>query len=264
MVSKDNIAWIIGASSGIGKSLAIELSMRGVKLVISARNTKELEKVRENCLRNTDHCSVIPLDLEQNNDYSKEVSEVVSLYGGIDYLFLVGGISQRSMAIETPDTIDRKLMEINYFGNISITKAVLPIMIKKKSGHIIVVSSIAGKFGWKLRSAYSASKHALHGFFESLRAEQKINNINITIVVPGRVQTKISYNALLKDGSKHGKMDSGQQEGISANLCSKQIIKAINKNQKEVLIGGKEIFMVWIRKFLPFIFYRFAAKTEPK
>jgi len=259
----NSTVWIIGASSGIGKALAVDMAKLQANLIISSRNVNELEKVRDDCLVYTKNCIVLPLDLENNKSYSSEVDEVIKRFNTIDYLILNGGISQRSWLSETPLSIDRKLMEINYFGNISITKSVLPYMIKQKSGHIIVVSSIVGKFGFPLRSAYSASKHALHGFYETLRAEQKSNNINVTIAIPGRVNTNISKNAIIKDGSSYKKMDNGQAQGISAQSCSKQIIKAIKKNKKEVLVGGKELTMVWIRRFFPFLFYRFATKIQP-
>ncbi len=264
MINKNKTAWVIGASSGIGKALSIDLAKLHVNLVLSSRNTEELEKIKMTCLQHTKHCTVIPLDLEENTDYGPKVKEVIQEYKAIDYLILSGGISQRSLASETPLNIDRRLMEINYFGNISVTKAVLPYMTAQKSGHIIVVSSIVGKFGFPLRSAYSAAKHALHGFYETLRAEQKSNNIKVTIVVPGRVQTNISYNAIIKDGSRYKQFDDGQAQGISVESCSRQIIKAIRKNKKEVLIGGKELKLVWIRKFLPFLFYSFVNKIEPK
>jgi len=223
-----------------------------------------LETVQIECLLFTDQCAVIPLDLEKNTDYELQVNELIQKYATIDYLLVVGGISQRSLAHETPIDIDRKLMEINYFGNIAITKAVLLQMIKHQSGHIITVSSIVGKFGFPLRSAYSASKHALHGFYETLRAEHKKDNINVTIVIPGRVKTNISVNALNKEGKQHGEMDPGQDGGISAESCSKQIIRSIKKNKKEVLIGGKELFMVKIRKYVPFLFYKIVNKIEAK
>lgn len=264
MIFKDKTVWIIGASSGIGKTLSMDMAKLQANLVLSSRNVEELEKVREVCLQHTKHCSVIPLDLEENTDYSSIVKEITQKFNTIDYLIINGGISQRSLAFETPLCIDRRLMEINYFGNISITKAALPYMMDQKSGHIIVVSSIIGKFGFPLRSAYSASKHALHGFYETLRAEQKNNNIKVTIVIPGRVKTNISYNAILKNGSQHKQLDDGQAQGISVESCSKQIIKAIKKNKKEVLIGGKELTMVWIRRFLPFLFYSFVNKIRPK
>ncbi len=192
------------------------------------------------------------------------MNKIVQKYSSIDYLVLNGGVSQRSLANETPIEIDRKLMEVNYFGNIAITKAVLPQMIGQQYGHIIIVSSIVGKFGFPLRSAYSASKHALHGFFETLRAEHKKDNIKITIVIPGRVKTNISVNALNKEGKQHGEMDLGQEKGISAKSCSKQIIRSIKKNKKETLIGGKELFMVKIRRYVPFIFYKIVNKIEAK
>ena len=264
MFFKGSTVWIVGASSGIGKAVAIDMAKLQADLVISSHEEEELEKVREICLQYTKRCSVILLDLEENADYSLQVKEVVQQYGTIDYLILSGGISQRSLVFETPLNIDRRIMEVNYFGNVSLTKAVLPYMEEQRSGHIIVVSSIVGKFGFPLRSAYSASKHALHGFYETLRAEEKSNNIYVTIVIPGRVQTNISYNAVLKDGSQYKQMDAGQAKGISAESCSKQIIRAIKKNKKEVLIGGKELWMVWIRKFLPFLFYSFASKIQPK
>jgi short-subunit dehydrogenase len=255
MTIANSTVWIIGASSGIGKALAIDMAKLQANLVLSSRNINELEKVKSDCLNYTKKCIVIPLDLEKNTNYNSEIKEVITQCNTIDYLIINGGISQRSLVSETPLSIDRKLMEINFFGNISITKSVLPYMIKQKSGHIIVVSSIVGKFGFPLRSAYSASKHALHGFYETLRAEQKSNNINVTMVIPGRVNTNISKNAILKDGSNYEKLDKGQAQGISAHSCSKQIIKAIKKNRKEVLIGGKELTMVWIRRFFPFLFY---------
>lgn len=262
MTFNNKTVWIIGASSGIGKALSIEMAKLNANIVLSSRNIEELEKVKNSCLKYTKNCLLIPMDLEQNADYSSIVKEVIQKYGTIDYLILNGGISQRSFAFETPLKIDRRIMEINYFGNISVAKAVLPTMMNQKSGHIIVVSSVVGKFGYPLRSAYSASKHALHGFFETLRAEQNKYGIKVTIVIPGRVKTNISYNAILKDGSRHNQLDDGQAQGISAESCSKQIIKAIKKNKKEVFIGGREIYLVWARKFLPFLFYSFVNKIH--
>ncbi len=260
---KNKVVWIVGSSSGIGKALALDMAKMEANLILSSRNTKELNRIKEECLKFTQKCAVIPLDLESNENYINQVDEIVTNFERIDYLLLVGGVSQRSLVSETPLTIDRKLMEINYFGIVALAKAALPVMIRQTYGHIVVVSSIAGKFGWPQRSAYSASKHALHGFFETLRAEQMENNINVTIALPGRVKTNISKNALKKDGSNYGNLDKGQENGISAQSCSKQIIKGILNNKKEILIGGKEIYMVWIRKYFPSLYYRLAAKMEP-
>jgi len=264
MEFNNKTVWIIGASSGIGKALALDFARLKSKLVLSSRNIDTLEKVKESCLKFTADCSVVPLDLEENSSFDEIVNKVIKRNKTIDYLIINSGISQRSLVSETPISIDRKLMEINYFGNIAITKAVLPQMLLQQSGHITVVSSIVGKFGFPLRSAYSASKHALHGFYETLRAEHHKDNIKVTIAIPGRVKTNISFHALKANGSAHQQLDDGQATGISPESCSKQIIKAIKKEKKEVLIGGKELTLVHIRKYLPFLYYNIANKTELK
>src|SRR5690606_16638527 len=145
--------------------------------------------------------------LEDQSNYTGLVSQVVSRYKRIDILINNGGISQRGEAGETPLDVDRKIMEINYFGTIALTKAILPVLRKQKSGHIVTISSIAGKFGFYLRSAYAASKHALQGFFESLLLEEAQNNIRVTLVYPGKINTPISTRALNADGQAHGVMD---------------------------------------------------------
>jgi short-subunit dehydrogenase len=264
MSFKNKTVWIIGASSGIGRALAIGFAKEKSKLVLSSRNLKELEETQKKCQKYSLDCSIIPLDLEQNSEFEIKVNEVLKTYSSIDYLIINGGVSQRSLAFETPLDLDRKIMEINYFGNIAITKAVLPQMIKQQSGHIVTLSSIVGKFGFPLRSAYSASKHALHGFYETLRFEHQKDHIKVTIAIPGRVKTNISVNALNKEGKQHGEMDPGQERGITAESCSQQIIKAIRKNKKEVLIGGNELIMVRLKRWFPFLFYRIASKVEAK
>ena len=158
-------AWVTGASSGIGEGIVRDLAEKGVKIILSARNLDALEKIKAT-LPNSDQHICISLDLEHSQNFPELANEVISKMGKIDFLFNNGGLSQRSEAGETPLEVDRRIMEINYFGNIALTKAVLPYMQKQKSGHIIVISSIAGKFGFFLRSAYSASKHALQGFYE--------------------------------------------------------------------------------------------------
>jgi short-subunit dehydrogenase len=164
---------------------------------------------------------------------------------------------------ETPLFIDRKIFEINYFGAVALTKAVLPGMIKNGGGHISATSSLVGKFGFPYRSAYSASKQALHGFFESLRAENIKNNIKVSIVIPGRVKTNISVNAIDKDGKKHGKMDEGQDSGITAEKAAKIICRNLKRNKKEILVGGKELIMIHIRRFLPRLYYFLSSRIKP-
>ena len=181
----------------------------------------------------------------------------------VDCLLNFGGISQRSFVSETPLFVDRKIFEVNYFGTIVLTKAILPSMIKNGGGQIAVTSSIVGKFGFPYRSSYSASKHALHGFFESLRAENIKNNIRVSVIIPGRIKTNISLNAIDKDGNKHSKMDEGQDIGKSVTQSAKVICKKLQREKKEILVGGKELLMVHIRRFLPSLYYYLAPRVKP-
>jgi len=263
MFFKDKTVWITGASSGIGEALSLEFAKQGAKLVISSIDAEGLEKTKQECLQKTNFCIAIPFDLGNENSILNAVEIVKKDVGRLDILINNGGISQRATVLETPIAIDRKIMDINYFGAVMLTKAILPLMISNGGGHILTVSSISGKFGFPLRSAYAAAKHALHGFFETVRAELKSQNIKVTIACPGRVRTNISLHALDKDGKPHGQMDNGQDTGITAQECAKQMLNAIRKNKKEVLIGGKELLMVYIKKYFPSLFYRIISKIKP-
>lgn len=261
MEFNQKIVWIIGASSGIGEELAIQLSNAGAKIILSGRKQDLLIGVQQR-LRNPDQHFVLPLDLEHSDNAAENTRLIIEKYGQIDYLFNNGGLSQRSNADETSMEIDRRIMEINYFGNIAYTKAVLPYMIQKKAGHIVVISSIAGKFGFFLRSAYAASKHALMGFYESLLLEQEKNNVHVTIVCPGKINTNISLNALNASGQAHGVMDHNQATGMPVDTCVKQILKAVELKKKEVLVGNKELLAVKIKRFFPALFWKIIRKQS--
>jgi short-subunit dehydrogenase len=263
MYFNEKVVWITGASSGIGEALAYQLAKEKAKLIISSKNIEGLEKVKENCLKTCSFCEVVHIDLEKPESIKEAFDKVMTLSSEIDVLINNGGISQRTLFSDTTIDVFRKIMEINFFGAVILSKYVLPVMLKNGGGHIVATSSISGKFGFNLRSAYAASKHALHGFFESLRLENYKENIRVTIVCPGRVRTNISLNALTADGKAHGKMDDGQDGGITAESCAKQILKAIRKNKKEVLIGGKELLMVHFKRFTPFIFNRIIRNIKP-
>ncbi len=257
------VVWITGASSGIGEATAYELAKQGAKLILSSNQEKELETVKNNCIKIGTDCSSIYFDLSKSESIPEVVKEAKLKFGTIDILFNNGGISQRATTLETPIEVDRKIMEINYFGGVQLTKLVLPILISNGGGQIVVTTSIAGKFGFPLRSAYCASKHALYGFYETIRAEMIKNNIKVTFICPGRVRTNISVNALTKDGNPHGKMDEGQDTGVTSEKAAKQIVYAIKSEKREVLIGGKELIMVYIKKYLPWLFYRIIHKIKP-
>ncbi|MFK7785608.1 MAG: SDR family oxidoreductase [Crocinitomicaceae bacterium] len=258
---KDKVVWVTGASSGIGTEIAKQAADAGAKLILSARNESKLQEVQQS-IPNSEQHLVLPLDLSQSENFSNLVQQVVSKFGRIDVLVNNGGLSQRSEVHETPMEVDRRIMEVNYFGNVALTKAVLPIFRKQQSGRFIVISSIAGKFGFFLRSAYSASKHALHGFYESLMLEEEKNNINVLLVCPGKINTDISVNALNSEGNTHGVMDHNQATGMTVQECVRQLFKAVDKNKKEVLIGNKEIKAVTLKRFLPKLFWKVIRKQS--
>lgn len=258
---KNKIVWVTGASSGIGIEMVRQLASRGAKVVLSSRNEEKLIEI-QNSLEFPSNHLVLPLDLEDSIAFDILALKVNDHFGRIDFLFNNGGLSQRSNVRDTPIEVDRRIMEINYFGNIALTKAVLPFMERQKSGHIVVISSIAGKFGFFLRSAYSASKHALHGFYESVRLEEEQFGINVTIACPGKINTSISLNALSATGEKHGEMDHNQETGMSAQECVTILLKAVEKNKKEVLIGNKEIKAVTLKRFFPKLFWKVIKKQS--
>jgi short-subunit dehydrogenase len=135
-------------------------------------------------------------------------------------------------------------------------------MIARKSGHILATSSITGRFGFPLRSAYSASKQALHGFFETLYLENKVNNIRTSVIIPGRVRTQISVHALNSEGKEQGKMDEGQASGLAPEKAAEIIIRGLIRNKREILVGKGELVMLYIRRICPWLFFRIADKIK--
>jgi short-subunit dehydrogenase len=264
MKFKDKIIWITGAASGIGEALAYQSAAYGGKLILSDIDEVGLSRVSAGCESSGTTVLNLPLDLSSTESIEKAVVIALEHFGRVDVLINNGGISQRSLTWETSLEVDRKIMNINFFGAVILTKAVLPYMMEQGSGYIAATSSITGKFGFPLRSAYAASKHATQGFFETLGIELADKNISVTIAMPGRVRTNISVNALTRDGTAHGKMDPGQATGITAESCARKYLDAIYKRKSEVLIGGKELIMVHIRRFLPSLFYRMARRIKPE
>lgn len=251
MPFQNKVIWITGASSGIGEALTYALHERGARLILSSRRRGALEKVRENCPGDTSHIHIIPLDLAETDKLPEKAEQALKIYGHIDYLFNNGGISQRSEAINTKMEVIQKVMDINFFGSVALTKAVLPSMVRRKSGHIVVTSSVMGKFGTRLRSSYAASKHALHGYFDCLRQEVYNDNIQVSLVCPGYIKTDVTKNALEGDGTKHNKMGKGQQQGMPPGTFAEKLLPKIAKGQEEIYIGGTEILGVYLKRFIP-------------
>ena len=254
MSFRNKVIWITGASSGIGKALAIELSNQNALLIISARNKNSLEIVKKSC-KSPKNVWIISLDLEKDATFNEITQRAVNVFGRIDVLVNNGGISQRSLATETHISVDKKIMEVNYVGTIALTKALLPHFIENKKGHFAVTTSMVGLIGTPLRSSYAASKHALHGFFDSLRAEVYDDNIAVTLICPGFVSTNISMNALTGDGTSQQKMDTATANGISPERFAKLMAKAIYSKKEEVYIAGfKEKLGVYVKRWFPRVF----------
>ena len=251
MSINNKVVWITGASSGIGKALAIEFSKINVNLILSSRKKESLELVKGLC-KNPSLVKIITLDLEDYYNLQPKVDEAITCFGKVDILVNNGGISQRSLVKDTKISVDKRIMDINYLGTVALTKAILPHFIKNKNGQFVVTTSIVGKIGTPLRSSYAASKHALHGFFDSLRAEHHKDNIFVTLVCPGFVKTNVSINALTGNGTPQEKMDTATENGIAPEHFAKLMLKAINTKKEEVYIAGaKEKLGVYVKRFFP-------------
>ena len=244
------IVWITGASSGIGEALVYEYFKAGDKLIISGRNRDELFRVKGNC-QNSFNVHVLPFDLSETEMLENKAADAIRIFGKVDLLINSGGVSQRSLALETNLETEQQIMNTNFWGTVALSKAVLPLMIANGGGQIALISSLVGKFGTKFRSTYAASKHALHGYFDSLRSEIYDQNIHITIICPGFIKTNVSINALTADGSGQGTMDDAQANGMSAEECAKQIVAAVKIKKEEVYIGGKETKAIFLKRFFP-------------
>ncbi len=257
------VVWITGASSGIGEALAKQYVLQGDKLILSARREVELERVKQVCITEgakTDDILVLPLDLLKPDEMPDKVQVVLSCFEKIDVLINNAGISQRSKCLDTQLSVYKNLLDVDVFGQIALTKAVLPIMVKQGSGHIAVTSSVAGKVGVKWRTGYCAAKHAVMGFFDALRAEVKEYGIQVSTIIPGFIKTDVSKNAVTGDGSDFGVDDDDIKAGMDVNKCARVIVKNMNKGKKEIAVGeGLPMVALWLKRFAPSVLFNMMA-----
>jgi short-subunit dehydrogenase len=246
--------WITGASSGIGEATALAFAREGARLVLSARRASELARVAARC-EGAREAEIEPLDLEDLDALPGKAAEVLAR-GPVDVMVHNAGISQRARAIDTSLAVDQRLMRVNFFGPLALTKALLPSMVARRQGHFVVVTSLTGVIGSPMRSSYAASKHALHGFFDSLRAEHARDGLQVTLVCPGFVHTDVSVHALRGDGSQQGTMDEATAHGIAPEACAAAIVDATAARKVEVYVGGKERFGPYLRRLSPALFAR--------
>lgn len=245
------VVWITGASSGIGEALAYEFNKKGANVILSARRVEELERVKENCQNSEETVRTLHLDLSDTDSFPEKTAEALKYFGTVDMLINNGGVSQRAHAVNSTMESIRRVMEVNFFGSIGLTKALLPTMINQKSGHIVVISSVMGKLGTKYRSAYAASKHALHGWFDCLRQEAYEHHIDVTVVCPGFIKTNVTKNALTADGSKYNQMEDAQKTAMPPGEFAQRLLPKLAKRKEEVYIGGTEILAVYVKRLSP-------------
>jgi dehydrogenase/reductase SDR family protein 7B len=261
----NKVVWITGASSGIGEFLAYALSAQGARLILSSRREDELQRVKQACSI-PEQVAVFPLDLSDIPSLQGKVEQAIGYFGHINIMVHNGGVTQRSLVIETELDAHRQVMELDYFSYVALTKDLLPHFKERKAGHFVVTSSVMGKIGTPMRAAYAAAKHALHGFFDCLRAEVANDNIKVTVLTPGYIRTNISLYAITKNPYGLGKPSEDISNGLAPEIAAKQILKAIKKGAFEPYIGkfGGERIALWLMRLAPGVFFRIAPKLTPK
>ena len=247
MKNTNKIIWITGASSGIGAELAKIYSHRGIKLILSSRNVRALERVKSECYY-PENIKILPIDLNDFYAAPALVKKAYNIFGRIDILINNAGVSQRSLIVDTQFDVLKKLIEINYLGTVALSRALLPFFLKQGFGHYVVVSSVMGKYGSPFRSGYSAAKHALHGFFDVMRMEHQKDNINVTIICPGFVRTPIAMNSLKGDGSVLGVDDLATRKGLKVEDFARKMVRSVDQKKWEVQFGKKELLGVYLKR----------------
>ena len=256
------VIWVTGASAGIGEALALGLHREGAHVVLSGRREAELHRVKALCTSGSGNVLVIPFDVADEAARAAAVNQVLGAFGHIDMLVNNAGVSQRAYGKDTQLAVDRQIMELDYFSVIALTKLVLPSMLARKSGHLVATSSVSGKYGVRMRTAYCAAKHALHGFFDALRIELH-PHINVSLLVYGGVQTRVSFNALTGDGGVWGRLDNIVSSGTPVDECARLTLDGLAAKRHEIVVAeGDSLLYLYLKRFLPG--YLFKRQTKPR
>lgn len=258
--SNQPVVWITGASSGIGRALAHEWGERGAKLILSGRDLQRLSAVAD---RTGADAITVPFDVRDSAAMQRSVERALSWAGRVDVLVNNAGISQRSLALETTIEVYRQIIEIDLLAQIELTQALLPKMVEQGGGKLVFISSIAGKVGVPLRTAYSAAKFGLIGYADALRAEVKQHEIEVHVIAPGSVATDVSKNALGADAKPRGFSDEAIDNGMPVGKAAREIVDAVAAGEREVIVSdGAERRMGELRKTQDEVFDRMAALME--
>jgi len=252
------VAWVTGGSSGIGEALVAALAGEGASVIVSGRRIAALEAVAAAVDGDT---LILPFEATAYDELEGVVQRALGWHGRVDLLVNNAGVSQRSLALDTDFSVYRQLMEVDYFAPLRLTQHVLPHMVRRGSGHIAVVSSLAGKLGVPLRSGYCGAKHACVGYFEALRAEvEQAYGISVSTILPGSVQTGVAVNALSADGSPRGRTDANIAAGMTAQDAARIIVDGLAGKEREIVVAqGDELAALEVRRRDPEAFFAFVA-----
>ena len=229
--------WITGASSGVGEGMARVFHREGAEIIISARRQAELERVRATCTDGPGGVHVVAFDVTDAAARERAAGEVLARFPRLDVLVNNAGIGQRSAIKDTLPEVERRIMEVDFFAPVALTKLVLPRMISQQGGHLVVTSSVAGKHAVPHHGAYCAAKHALHGYFDTLRVEHLQDNIDVTLLVIAGIHSNVFRHALKGDGSEYGASDWDDRNGISAEECAERVVDGLLRREYELVIG---------------------------
>ncbi len=243
------VVWITGASSGIGRSLALAFAAAGARLILSARHKEALAEVQRAC--GTAEVRLVPFDIADLDVVPARAAEALACFGGVDIMVHNAGLAARGRVADTTREVHERVLRTNYLGPALLTQALLPSMLARGGGHFVVISSLSGKYGGPLLAAYAASKHALHGFFESLEAEEHNRGIVVTFVVPGFIKTDITAHALTGSGGTFGRVLPLYRNAMSPDECARRILRAVARRRQEVLVGGAEVWTVYLKRWFP-------------
>jgi dehydrogenase/reductase SDR family member 7 len=260
---KDQVVWITGASAGIGEALAIALHGEGAHLVLSARRASELGRVKNVCtsLSGPGDILTIAFDVTDETARAAAFGQVMAKFGRVDVLINNAGVSQRSLGKDTQLSVDRGIMEVNFFAAVALTKIVLPSMLARKCGYIAVTSSVSGRYGVWNRTAYCGAKHAVQGFFDSLRIEVFPHNIDVTTFVFGAIQTEVSKNALTGDGTPFGTSDTLMETALPLEQVIPKVVDGLAKRRREIVVA-EPVSLLYLRlsRFWPGELFRRQTK----
>lgn len=257
MSFQDQVVWITGASSGIGAALAREFASRGAKLVLSGRDEARLAAVADELDTET---LALPFDVRDDAALADATAKAIAWRGGIDIAVANAGVSQRGTALKTDMQVYRDIIAIDLTQQIAFAQGLVGHMAERGSGRLVFISSIAGKVGVPMRTAYCAAKFGLIGYADALRAELSQSGVEVHVIAPGSVSTEISRNALTADGSKRGKSDKAIDNGIPAGKAAKEMVDAIELNQREIVVArGMEEAMGKMRQTPDQLFDQVAA-----